>query len=349
MNFGYSTQKVGDVKALWEGDVLHIPDFERPSGEFDRDKAINIQNQQILLQGYKPYWQEAVETMDASLVSDELIHLVPIMPCMFVDTYLKEYPRTFHRETLKAALAQLQAKGMTLSMSMLVDLFKIRENATQDKIEETIRIFFELNADMTSSWPTEGSSVLTEAILFTKNKFIAEILLKLGATFLTPQESYHMIKTICLEQENQAWFLQHKDQLLQAGLDVNAKDHNGLTVLENILGSDSSKMEMALLMGVNPQLRDGLGNTIEDFYNHQVGLQINVIVVERMNNNMQILRRHLLLKQMHDVYMRHAQMRPEQGNVLTHVQRLPLHINQQILEYAYGKDFNSEPSYMVSP
>ena len=137
--------------------------------------------------------------------------------------------------------------------------------------------------------------------------------------------------------------------MLQAGLDVNAKDHNGLTVLENILASDSSKMEMALQMGVNPQLPDGLGNTIEDFYNHQVGLQINVIVVERMNNNMQILRRHLLLKQMHDVYMRHAQMRPEQGNVLTHVQRLPLHINQQILEYAYGKDFNSEPSYMVSP
>ena len=34
MNFGYSTQKVGDVKALWEGDVLHIPGFERPSGEF---------------------------------------------------------------------------------------------------------------------------------------------------------------------------------------------------------------------------------------------------------------------------------------------------------------------------
>ena len=349
MNFGYSSQQVGDVKALWEGDVFDIPGFERPRAH-ERKKAINIQNQQSLLQGYKPYWQEAVETMDASLVSDKLIRMVPIIPYMFVDAYLKkEYPRTFHRETLKAALAQLQAKGMTLSMSMLVDLFKIRENATQDKIEETIRIFFELNADMTSPWPTEGSSVLTEAILFTKNKFIAEILLKYGATFLTPQESYHMIRTICSEQENQAWFLQHKHQLLQAGLDVNAKDHNGLTVLENILGSDSSQLEMALQMGVNPQLPDGLGNTIEDFYNHRIGLQTYEIVREQMNNNMQILRRHLLLKQMHDVYMRHAQTRPEQGSVLTHVQRLPLHINQQILEYAYGKDFNSEPSYMVSP
>ena len=118
-----------------------------------------------------------------------------------------------------------------------------------------------------------------------------------------------MIKTICWQHQNQSWFLQHKDQLLQAGLDVNAKDHRGLTVLENILASDSSEMEMALQMGVNPELRDGLGNTIEEFYNHQVGLQTYDIVVERMNDNMQILRRHhLLLKQMHDVYIRHAQM-----------------------------------------
>ena len=130
---------------------------------------------------------------------------------------------------------------------------------------------------------------------------------------------------------------------------MNAKDHRGLTILENILAIDSSEMEMALQMGVNPELRDGLGNTIEEFYKHQLGLQTCDIAVERMNDNMQILRRHLLLKQMHDVYMRHAQTRPEQGSVLTHVQRLPLHINQQILEYAYGKDFNSEPSYMVSP
>ena len=281
MKLGYSTQKVGDVNALWEGDVFDIPGFERPLAH-ERKRAIN---QKRLLQGYKPYWQEAVETMDASLVSDELIHMVPIIPYMFVDAYLKkEYPQTFHRETLKAALAQLQAKGVTLRMSMLVDLLNIRENTTQDKIEETIRIFFELNADMTSPWPTEGSSVLTEAILFTKNKFIAEILLKYGAKFFTPQESYHMIKTICSEQQNQSWFLQHKDQLLQAGLDVNAKDHRGLTVLENILGSDSSQLEMALQMGVNPQLPDGLGNTIEQFYNHQVGLQTYDIVVERMNN-----------------------------------------------------------------
>ena len=147
-----------------------------------------------------------------------------------------------------------------------------------------------------------------------------------------------MIRTICWQHQNQSWFLQHKDQLLQAGLDVNAKDHNGLTVLENILASDSSQMEMALQMGVNPELRDGLGNTIEEFYNHQVGLQTYDIVVERMNDNMQILRRHhLLLKQMHDVEMRHAQM-PQQESVFTHVQ-----------EHAYGKDFNGEPSWMVNP
>ena len=138
--------------------------------------------------------------------------------------------------------------------------------------------------------------------------------------------------------------------MLQAGPDVIAPDHRGPTGLENMLASDSHEMEMALQMGVNPQLPDGLGNTIEEFYNHQVRLQTYDIVVERMNNNMQILRRHHhLLKQMHDVYMRHAQMRPEQGSVLTHVQRLPLDINQQILKHAYGRDFNSEPSYMVSP
>ena len=107
MNFGYSSQQVVDVNALWEGDVLHIPGFDRPRNQFDRNKAIKTQNQQILLQGYKPYWQEAVKTMDTSLVSDELIHLVPIMPCMLVDAYLK---RSFLRETLKAALAQLQEK-----------------------------------------------------------------------------------------------------------------------------------------------------------------------------------------------------------------------------------------------
>ena len=84
-------------------------------------------------------------------------------------------------------------------------------------------------------------------------------------------------------------------------------------------------------------------------HNHEVGLQTYDIVVERLNNNMQILRHHhLLLKQMHDVYMRHAQM-PQQGSLFTHVQRLPLDINQQILEHAYGKEFNSEPSYMVNP
>ena len=52
---------------------------------------------------------------------------------------------------------------------------------------------------------------------------------------------------------------------------------------------------------------------------------------------------HLLRKQMHGVYMRHAQ-RPPQGSLLTDVQRLPLDINQMILELAYGEAFNSEPS-----
>ena len=152
---------------------------------------------------------------------------------------------------------------------------------------------------MTSFWPIVGSSVLTKAILHTKNKFIAEILLKNGAKILTPQESYHMISTICWQRQNQSWFLQHKDQLLQAGLDVNAKDHRGLTVLENILASDSSEMEMALQMGVNPELPDSQGKTIQEFYNYEVGLQTYDVVVQQMNKNMQILRcHHLLLKQM---------------------------------------------------
>ena len=63
-------------------------------------------------------------------------------------------------------------------------------------------------------------------------------------------------------------------------------------------------MEMALQMGVNPELHDGQGKTIHwhEFYNHEVGLQTYEVVVEQMNNNMQILRcHHLLLKQMHDV------------------------------------------------
>ena len=103
MNFGYSSQQVGDVNALWEGYVLDIPGFERLRTQFDHKKAIKTQNQQILLQGYKPYWQEAVETMDASLVSNELIYLVPIMPCMFVDAYLKEYPKKNPRPHHKGA------------------------------------------------------------------------------------------------------------------------------------------------------------------------------------------------------------------------------------------------------
>ena len=61
---------------------------------------------------------------------------------------------------------------------------------------------------------------------------------------MTQEESYNMISIICWQHENQSWFLQHKDQLLQAGLDVNAKDSGGQTVLESVLRSDSYQMEM---------------------------------------------------------------------------------------------------------
>ena len=94
---------------------------------------------------------------------------------------------------------------------------------------------------------------------------------------------------------------------------------------------------------VNPELRDGECGNIQD----EVGLQKYDVVVERMKNNMQILRpRHLLRKQMHGVYIRHTQW-PQQGSLLTDVQRLPLDINQKILERAYGKEFNREPSWIV--
>ena len=63
-----------------------------------------------------------------------------------------------------------------------------------------------------------------------------------------------------------------------------------------------------------------------------------------MKDTMQMLRHHLLLrKQMHGVNMRHAQ-RPPQGSLLTDVQRLTLDINEMILEHAYVKEFNREPS-----
>ena len=101
---------------------------------------------------------------------------------MFVDAYLKEHP-TFHRDTLKAALAQLQKKGMSLRMDMLVDFLKMREDARQDEIEDAIKIFFELKADMRSFLLADGTSVLTKDIVCTKNKLIAEILLKNGAKF----------------------------------------------------------------------------------------------------------------------------------------------------------------------
>ena len=88
---------------------------------------------------------------------------------MFVDAYRKDHPN-FHRDTLKAALVQLQKKGMSLRMDMLVDFLKMRENARQDKTEEAIKIFFELKADMCSFLLADGTSVLTKAILCTKNK-----------------------------------------------------------------------------------------------------------------------------------------------------------------------------------
>ena len=79
--------------------------------------------------------------MDASLLSDELIHLPPgAYYALHVCRCLPEGVSKLHRKTLKAALAQLQEKGM--SLSMLVDSLKIREIARQDKIEETIKICF---------------------------------------------------------------------------------------------------------------------------------------------------------------------------------------------------------------
>ena len=342
MDLGYLSRQDGqvvDVKALWEGDLLRIPGFEKPRTQFDRTNVMKIENQRNLLKEYKLLWQHAIKKMDTRSVSKGLIHLVPILPCMFVDAYLKEHPK-FHRDTLKAALAQLQEKGMNLRMDMLVDFLNMRENAKQYKIEEAIKIFFELKADMRSFLLADGTSVLTKAILCTKNKLIAEILLKNGAKFLTQEESYNMIRTICWQHENRSWFLQHKHQLLQAGLDVNAKDSGGRTVLESVLGSDSHQMEMALNMGVNPEIRDGDGRNIEEFYKDEVARQKYDEVKERMKNNMQMLRHHLLQKQMHGVYMRHAQSL-QQGSVLTDVQRVPLDINEMILEHAYGKNFNS--------
>ena len=123
--FGYPSRKEDNEIALWEGDVVD-------------QVLINVGMSQyvivlgILPQTYKPHWQEAIEKIDASLVSDELILLVPILPCMLVDADLKEH-HNVHGDTLKAALAQLQERGMGLNM--LVDFLKIRENARQDKIE----------------------------------------------------------------------------------------------------------------------------------------------------------------------------------------------------------------------
>ena len=49
--------------------------------------------------------------------------------------------------------------------------------------------------------------------------------------------------------------------MLKASLDVNATLW-GLTVLENLQLSNSSAIEMALKMEVNPELRDGEGRDI---------------------------------------------------------------------------------------
>ena len=93
MDFGYPSQQVSNVIALWKGNVPGL-DKRRNPATFDSNSAIQSEHQRILLQTYKPYWQEAIAKMDASLVSDELILLVPILPCMFVasDAYLKEHP-----------------------------------------------------------------------------------------------------------------------------------------------------------------------------------------------------------------------------------------------------------------
>ena len=68
-------------------------------------------------------------------------------------------------------------------MGMTVDVLKMRENARQDKIEEAIKKKIELKADMRSFLLADGTSVLTKDIVCTKNKLIAEILLKNGAKF----------------------------------------------------------------------------------------------------------------------------------------------------------------------
>ena len=86
---------------------------------------------------------------------------------------------------------------------------------------------------------------------------------------------------------------------------------------------------------------DGNSRNIEEFYKDEVAHRKLDEVKKIMQRNMQTLRHHLLLrKQMHGVYMRHAK-RPQQGRILTDVQRLPLDINEMILERAYGKTFNS--------
>ena len=72
---------------------------------------------------------------------------------------------------------------MNLHMGMTVDVLKMRENARQDKIEEAIKKKIELKADMRSFLLADGTSVLTKDIVCTKNKWIAEILLKNGAKF----------------------------------------------------------------------------------------------------------------------------------------------------------------------
>ena len=91
MDFGYPSQQVGNVIALWKGNVPGFDKHMNPA-TCNNNPAIQSEHQRILLQTYMSYWQEAIAKMDASLVSDELILLVPIVPCMFVNAYLKEHP-----------------------------------------------------------------------------------------------------------------------------------------------------------------------------------------------------------------------------------------------------------------
>ena len=328
MDFGSRLHQVVSVNALWKGDMSRIPYFGEKVHEPKQELEI-LEQQRKLLQECKPYWQNAVEELDASLVSDELIRLVPILPCMMVEVYLKENSR-FNRTRLKEQLALLQARRMILSMDMLVDLLNIRGDAPQHKMEEAIQIFLELKADM--RWVRTDKTVLYKALFNLKNKHIAEVLLRNGARIPTEGESYYIMEGICREYSN-PWFLEHKAQLVKAGLNVNATSW-GLTLLENLLMKDSGEIEMALEMGVNPKLCDGKGRTIEQYYQTAVSSPLYNHAREKIDKNMQMIREHLLRKkEMHGIYLEHALICPK--GPPSYIQSLPLDINELIVHQAF--------------